>query len=57
MRVTVERRNGQLYTRTTGSQSSGVLTSLVAADGLLIVPEGVIDVPIGTRLPIRLFTE
>lgn len=57
MRVTVERRNGILYARSTGSQSSGVLTSLVNADGLLIIPEGMTDVPAGTRLPIRLFDE
>lgn len=55
LRATVERRNGQLFARTTGNQSSGVLTSLVQADGLLIVPEDVTNVPEGTRLPIRLF--
>ncbi len=55
MRVMVERRDGQIYARTTRNQSSGVLTSLVNADGLLIVPDGVTDVPAGTRLPIRLF--
>ncbi len=57
VRVTVERRDGSLYARTTGSQSSGVLSSLVAADGLLIIPDGMTDVPAGTHLPIRLFDE
>jgi molybdopterin molybdotransferase len=57
VRVTVERREGQLYARTTGNQSSGVLTSLVAADGLLIVPENAGEIPAGTRLTIRLFSD
>lgn len=55
LRVQVDRRDGDLFARSTGSQSSGVLTSLVNADGLLIIPDGMTDVPAGTRLPIRLF--
>jgi len=55
VRVTIERRDGQLYARSTGNQSSGVLTSLVTADGLLIVPENAGDIPAGTRLSVRLF--
>jgi molybdopterin molybdotransferase len=57
VRVRLERRNGTLVAHSTGNQSSGVLTSLVNADGLLIVPEGVNDVPTGTLLPVRLLTE
>ncbi len=55
VRVTVERRDGLLYAHPTGSQSSGVLTSLIAADGLLILSEGLTNIPAGTRLPLRLF--
>jgi len=54
MRVRLEKRNGLLMARTTGTQSSGALSSLVKADGLLIIPEGMTDVPAGTRLPVRL---
>ncbi len=57
VRVTLERDNGRLIARSTGNQSSGVLTSLVSADGLLIVPEGVTEVSAGSRLPVRLFTD
>lgn len=57
LRVTLERQNGKLVARSTGNQSSGVLTSLVNADGLLIVPEGVTEVQAGSRLPVRLLTE
>lgn len=54
MRVRLENRNGVLAARSTGTQSSGALSSLVRADGLLIIPEGMTDVPIGTRLRVRL---
>jgi hypothetical protein len=54
MRVRLERANGRLIAHSTGNQSSGVLTSLVNADGLLIIPEGMTDIPAGTRLPVRL---
>ena len=57
MRVTIERRDGLLYARPTINQSSGVLTSLVSADGLLIVPENAGEIPAGTRLSVRLFSE
>jgi molybdopterin molybdotransferase len=35
---------------TTGSQGSHIMTSLVAANALLVVPEGVTAVPVGTEL-------
>jgi molybdopterin molybdotransferase len=57
VRVSLERSNGKLIAHSTGNQSSGVLTSLVQADGLMIVPEGMKDIPVGSRLPVRLFTE
>lgn len=37
--------------RTTGSQGSHIITSLVQANALLIIPEGVTRVPQGTELP------
>jgi len=52
LRVNLEERNGVLYATTTGTQSSGALMSMVLADGLLIVPEGVKDVPAGTKLAV-----
>ncbi|MBI5878628.1 MAG: molybdopterin molybdotransferase MoeA [Chloroflexi bacterium] len=41
VRAVVTREDGVYYARTTGEQGSGVLTSLVRANGLLVVPEGV----------------
>lgn len=57
LRVTVARQGEQLIARTTGTQSSGALMSMVLADGLLIVPEGVTFVPAGSTLDVRLFGE
>jgi molybdopterin molybdotransferase len=53
-RVQLSREGGRLLASSTGSQESNILTSLVAADGLLIIPEGMKDIPAGTRLPVRL---
>ena len=55
LRVTLERVNGHLVARSTGTQSSGALSSLVLADGLLIIPEGVTEILAGTRLPVQLY--
>lgn len=57
LRVKLERENGQLVARLTGTQSSGALMSMVLADGLLIVPEDVTSVPVGTELPVRLLRD
>jgi molybdopterin molybdotransferase len=57
MRVTLERNSGSLIAHSTGTQSSGALSSLVAADGLMIIPEGVTDIPAGTRLAVRVFAD
>lgn len=58
VRVTLTRDGDRLLARSTGNQSSGVLTSLVQADGLLIIPEGTAgDIPAGARLPVRLYVE
>lgn len=54
LRVKLQRENGQLIATTTGTQSSGALTSMVLADALLIIPEGVRHVDAGTLLEVRL---
>jgi molybdopterin biosynthesis enzyme len=36
--VTVVQENGEAWVRLTGPQGSGVLTSMAAADALLVVP-------------------
>jgi molybdopterin molybdotransferase len=54
LRVTLSQENGHTVARTTGTQSSGALMSMVRADGLLIIPEGVTEVAAGQALPVRL---
>lgn len=49
--------DGRLLAYSTGTQSSGAISSLVNADGLLIIPEGMTEVPVGTRLPVRFFDQ
>jgi molybdopterin molybdotransferase len=57
LRVKLKRENGQWIARTTGTQSSGALSSMVLADGLLIVPEDVSLAAAGTPLPVRLLRQ
>jgi len=46
--------DGMLIATLTGIQSSGALLSMVEADGLLIIPDGVTEVAKGTKLAVRL---
>ncbi|WP_374687863.1 gephyrin-like molybdotransferase Glp [Promineifilum sp.] len=48
--VVTRRGDGEYVAITTGSQGSHIMTSLVKANALLIVPEGVVEVPAGTPL-------
>ena len=54
LRVVLRERDGVLVARTTGTQSSGALMSMVLADGLLIIPEGHAHVTAGSRFTVRL---
>jgi hypothetical protein len=51
LRAVVSRDDDGYVAITTGSQGSHVMTSLVQANALLIVPEGVTHVPPGSVLP------
>ena len=57
LRVRLQRDNGRLMARLTGTQSSGALMSMVLADGLLIVPENASFVRAGEELPVALLRE
>lgn len=54
LRVTLRRDGGRLLAKLTGTQSSAALFSMVLADGLLIVPEGVTQVQAGEEFTVRL---
>lgn len=54
LRVKLKTEGNQVTASITGTQSSGALFSLVEADGLLIIPEGIHKVEKGTVLPVQL---
>lgn len=54
VRVRVEQRGSEFVARLTGEQGSGVLSSMLQADGLLIVPEGMTEVEPGARLDVMM---
>jgi molybdopterin molybdotransferase len=55
IRVRMEKQGGDWVAYSTGSQSSGVISSLVKADGLLVIPAGMTKVTQGERLLVRPF--
>ena len=57
LRVRLVRQGDDWIAYSTGTQSSGALMSMVLADGLLIVPEGTVDIPAGTRLQVWLLRD
>jgi molybdopterin molybdotransferase len=54
VRAIVKKRDGQYHARTTGEQGSGVLTSMVKANGLVIIPEGIELVKAGERVAVQM---
>ncbi len=54
IRVKLSREAGEIIADTTGTQSSGALMSMVRADGLLIIPEGVTEAHAGDKFAVRL---
>ena len=56
-RAVVAWRDGRLEARTKPAQGSGVLSSMVAANGLVLVPAGTTEIPAGTRVEVQLIGE
>jgi molybdopterin molybdotransferase len=54
IRGIVERRDGILYTRTTGEQGSGILRSMSEANGIIILPEDDEGAEAGQRVEVYL---
>lgn len=54
LRVLLSHEDGKITAHLTGTQSSGALFSMVLADGLLIVPEGVMSLAKGDQAEVRL---
>ncbi|MDX2138538.1 MAG: molybdopterin molybdotransferase MoeA [Chloroflexota bacterium] len=53
IRVRLRDEGGRLIATTTGTQSSGALSSMVLADGLLIIPEDIMLARAGETYPVR----
>jgi molybdopterin molybdotransferase len=54
LRVMVEKQEGEYFARLTGDQGSGILLSMVQAQGLAIIPEGVDHLPAGARVQVMM---
>jgi molybdopterin molybdotransferase len=57
VRVRLEEREGGLVAHSTGNQSSGALTSLVRADGLLVFPLDASELRAGERATVQILDE
>ena len=57
VRVHLERRDGGLWARPTGSQSSGVLRSMIQGQGLLVFPAEATELAEGAEAPVQVFDE
>ncbi len=53
-RAIVEREGDTYYARLTGEQGSGILTSMVRANGLAIIPEEVTHAPAGSWVTVQM---
>jgi len=52
--VVVTRREGRYHARRAGGQGSGVLTSMVRANGLAVVPEGIYWLEAGSQVTVQM---
>lgn len=53
-RAVVTERDGEYYASVTGPQGSGILTSMVKANGLVVIPEGVRHKKAGERVMVQM---
>jgi molybdopterin molybdotransferase len=53
-RVLVTKRGGQYYASVTGPQGSGILTSMIRANGLAVIPEGSKGVKAGDMVEVQM---
>ena len=54
-RVIVRRRDDKYFARITGPQGSGILTSMIKANGLAVIPESTSEVKRGTAVEVMMF--
>ena len=56
VRVRLVEENDQMVAYSTGTQSSGAISSMVKADGLLVMPADVTELEVGATAEVRLLT-
>ncbi|MBP8981102.1 MAG: molybdopterin molybdotransferase MoeA [Syntrophobacterales bacterium] len=54
IRGQVRRETGRYYVRSTGEQGSGILKSMVRANGLIVLPETATKIPRGTEVAVQI---
>ena len=54
LRVMIEERSSKYFARLTGDQGSGILLSMVQAQGLAVIPEDVDHLPAGARVQVMM---
>ena len=54
LRVMLEERDGEYFARLTGDQGSGILLSMVRAQGLAVIPEARNHLPAGARVQVMM---
>ena len=54
VRAVVRQEEGRYTVRTTGAQGSGMLTSMVKANGLIVIPEAVREIKAGQKVVVQL---
>ena len=57
LRGILEQKNGKLTVRTTGPQGSGILTSMVKANGLIDIPEEVEKINPGDTVRVQVLSK
>jgi molybdopterin molybdotransferase len=55
-RVKLEEKNNRIFAKLTGPQGSGILKSLVSADGIMVVPEEITKIKKGDRVKVQLLS-
>jgi molybdopterin molybdotransferase len=54
VRARIEMKNGKFFARLTGPQGSGIIHSLVLADGIIVVPEQIVRLKKGQTVSVQL---
>ncbi len=55
IRAIIDQKNGVYHARSTGDQGSGILTSMVRANGLIVIPEDSGPAKAGDKVKVQLF--